>query len=82
MKEFILNNFLKEQDKLFEYFDFKEDYFVGQIDEIGIEDICLFNDDQEVRGGFDENVLESYDYKKESDLKVILNFYIFIKINF
>ena len=82
MKEFTLNNLSKEQDKPSEHLDFKEDHFVGQIDETGIEDTCSLNDDQEARGGFDENVSESHDYKKESDLKGIPNFYTFTKINF
>ena len=82
MKEFTLNNLSKEQDKPSEHLDFKEDHFVGQIDEIGIEDTCSLNDDQEARGGFEENVSESHDYKKESDLKGIPNFYTFTKINF
>ena len=80
MKEFTLNNLSKEQDKLSEHLDFKEDHFVGQIDETGIEDTCSLNDDQEARGGFEENVSESHDYKKESDLKGIPNFYTFTKI--
>lgn len=82
MKEFTLNNLSKEQDKPSEHLDFKEDHFVGQIDETGIEDTCSLNDDQEARGGFEENVSESHDYKKESDLKGIPNFYTFTKINF
>lgn len=82
MKEFTLNNLSKEQDKSSEHLDFKEDHFVGQIDETGIEDTCSLNDDQEARGGFEENVSESHDYKKESDLKGIPNFYTFTKINF
>lgn len=82
MKEFTLNNLSKEQDKSTEHLDFKEDHFVGQIDETGIEDTCSLNDDQEARGGFEENVSESHDYKKESDLKGIPNFYTFTKINF
>ena len=82
MKEFTLNNLSKEQDKPSEHLDFKEDHFVGQIDETGIEDTCSLNDDQEARGGFEENVSESHDYKKESDLKGIPNFYTFAKINF
>lgn len=82
MKEFTLNNLSKEQDKPSEHLDFKEDHFVGQIDETGIEDTCSLNDDQEARGGFEENVSESHDYKKESDLKGIPNFYKFTKINF
>lgn len=82
MKEFTLNNLSKEQDKPSEHLDFKEDHFVGQIDETGIEDTCSLNDDQEARGGFEENVSESQDYKKESDLKGIPNFYTFTKINF
>ena len=80
MKEFTLNNLSKEQDKLSEHLDFKEDHFVGQIGETGIEDTCSLNDDQEARGGFEENVSESHDYKKESDLKGIPNFYTFTKI--
>ena len=82
MKEFTLNNLSKEQDKPSEHLDFKEDHFVGQIDETGIEDTCSLNDDQEARSGFEENVSESHDYKKESDLKGIPNFYTFTKINF
>lgn len=82
MKEFTLNNLSKEQDKPSEHLDFKEDHFVGQIDETGIEDTCSLNDDQEARGGFEENISESHDYKKESDLKGIPNFYTFTKINF
>lgn len=82
MKEFTLNNLSKEQDKPSEHLDFKEDHFVGQIDETGIEDTCSLNDDQEARGGFEENVSESHDYKKESDLKGIPNFYTFTKIDF
>ena len=82
MKEFTLNNLSKEQDKPSEHLDFKEDHFVGQIDETGIEDTCSLNDDQEARGGYEENVSESHDYKKESDLKGIPNFYTFTKINF
>ena len=82
MKEFTLNNLSKEQDKPSEHLDFKEDHFVGQIGETGIEDTCSLNDDQEAGGGFEENVSESHDYKKESDLKGIPNFYKFTKINF
>ena len=82
MKEFTLNNLSKEQDKPSEHLDFKEDHFVGQIGETGIEDTCSLNDDQEAGGGFEENVSESHDYKKESDLKGIPNFYTFTKINF
>ena len=80
MKEFTLNNLSKEQDKLSEHLDFKEDHFVGQIGETGIEDTCSLNDDQEAGGGFEENVSESHNYKKESDLKGIPNFYTFTKI--
>ncbi|PFX18599.1 Epidermal growth factor receptor [Stylophora pistillata] len=69
LKEFALNNLSKEQDKTSEFLDFKEDHFVGQIDEAGMEDTCSLNDNREAEGGFEESVSENHDYKKESDLK-------------